>query len=150
MNAGGHHFRCPLCNDVKRFGKEMLNFGVYLPQQDAAWETAEGGNYFDNGERKFECGGKLCFCDKVGGREYNKADGLWELLPCYTCGSRAIHAKCGGLDKFIDPEWYCYTCRRVVRDEDDEELKRRRSRPINETWGTASGKKEERYVNWFY
>ena len=43
-----------------------------------------------------ECGAKVCFCDKEEGRKYNSPDGIWEQLVCHSCGSCAIHAKCGG------------------------------------------------------
>jgi hypothetical protein len=44
-----------------------------------------------------ECGAKVCFCDKEEGRKYNFPDGIWEQLVCHSCGSCAIHAKCGGI-----------------------------------------------------
>ena len=62
-----------------------------------------------------------------------------ELLNCHACGSTAIHVKCGGLEEFVDPEWDCYLCRRIVRSE--EETRKRKSRPINEIWGTALARK---------
>jgi hypothetical protein len=43
------------------------------------------------------------------------------------------------MEDLIDPQWHCYTCRRVVRD--DQENERRKRRPINEIWGTAFGRK---------
>ena len=86
-----------------------------------------------------ECGAKLCFCDKEEGRKYNFPDGLWELLVCHSCGSSAIHAKCGGMEDLIDPHWDCYVCRRIALP--DQELAKRRQRPINEVWGTALGRK---------
>lgn len=43
------------------------------------------------------------------------------------------------MEDFIDPHWYCYVCRRVVKD--DDQLEKRQQRPINEIWGTALGRK---------
>ena len=31
--------RCPNCNDVEEFSTEMKTFGIYIPEQDASWET---------------------------------------------------------------------------------------------------------------
>ncbi len=137
LNHGEHHFKCPLCNNNDTFSGEMQKMGIYLPQRDASWEAPSTG--LDESHAQ-ECGAKVCFCDKEGGREYQFPDGLWELMVCYACGSEAIHAKCGGMEDLIDPQWHCYTCRRVVKQPhtDDE---RRKKRPINEIWGTALGRK---------
>ena len=140
LNSGAHHFKCPLCNDTKNFPKEMLEFGIYLPQKDASWET--DGQFFANDSEDKSCGAKLCFCDKEQGRKYNFPDGIWELMNCHACGSCAIHVKCGGMEEFIDPQWHCYLCRRIVRSE--EETRKRQMKPINEIWGTAMGKKPKK------
>lgn len=121
---------------MTKFVGEMQRFGIYLPERDASWEQ-EGA--FDTNVRQ-GCKAKICFCDKDEGRQYNFPDGLWELLVCYSCGSDAIHAKCGGMEDLIDPQWHCYICRRVVKGH--QEMAKRRKRPINEIWGTALGRKD--------
>ena len=63
-------------------------------------------------------------------------------MSCHACGSSAIHVKCGGMDEFIDPQWHCYLCRRIVRNEN--EVKKRQMRPINEIWGTALARKPKK------
>lgn len=142
LTSGQYHFRCPLCNNAQKFSQEMQQFGIYLPQRDAAW--------FDNNEehqqQPVRCKAKVCFCDKPEGRAYNVADGVWEVLPCYSCGSGGIHVRCGGMDEYVDPEWHCYTCRRIVKDPEDEEAKRNSNRPIREIWGTAQAKKTKSEV----
>eukprot|EP00093_Oithona_nana_P004399 04399.XXX_36607_34362_1 [CDS] Oithona nana genome sequencing. len=130
---------CPSCQDTEdKFAKEMQKFGVYLPQRSETltlpWDPTTA---FKESKVK-ECGAKVCFCDNEEGRKYNM-EGVWDLLVCYSCGSSAIHGKCGGLEDYIDPQWHCYICRRVVRD--DQEIARRQKRPINEVWGTALGRK---------
>ncbi|KAK2147290.1 hypothetical protein LSH36_561g02059 [Paralvinella palmiformis] len=37
VSSGLHFFRCPLCNDKDIFQKEMLKFGIYIP--DHKWEV---------------------------------------------------------------------------------------------------------------
>ena len=39
--AGSHHFKCPLCNNKDEFAKEMEEFGIYVPDQDAEWEAGD-------------------------------------------------------------------------------------------------------------
>ena len=39
--AGSHHFKCPLCNNKEEFAKEMEEFGIYVPDQDAEWEAGD-------------------------------------------------------------------------------------------------------------
>ena len=34
-----------MCNNKEEFDKEMKKFGIYVPEQDAAWERE--GNIFD-------------------------------------------------------------------------------------------------------
>ena len=87
---------------------------------------------------------KVCFCNQSENpRWYDKPDGLWEVLRCVGCGSRGIHARCGGLDDYVDPEWSCYTCRRVVRvGGGEEERQRRWKRPLTFAWGNARGFKK--------
>jgi len=144
LNHGEHHFKCPLCNNLQEFSGEMQRLGIYLPQRDAlAWNEQENNASFDVSSvssKAKECGAKVCFCDKEEGRKYNSPDGIWEQLVCHSCGSCAIHAKCGGMDDLIDPHWDCYVCRRVTLPE--QELAKRRQRPINEVWGTALGRKK--------
>ena len=135
----GENFRCPSCGNTDKFAKEMQKFGVYLPQREASAVSRESSTASANEAKVKECGAKVCFCDQEEARKYNFSDGIWDLLACYSCGSSAIHAKCGGMEDFIDPQWHCYVCRRVVRD--DQETARRRKRPINEVWGTALGRK---------
>jgi hypothetical protein len=31
--AGCHFFKCPLCNNTNEFREEMMQFGIYLPDQ---------------------------------------------------------------------------------------------------------------------
>lgn len=131
--AGSYHFRCPLCNNNKVFNREMLEFGLYVPQQDALWEREQG--YFPSSPNIRSCSAKICFCDKAEGRKYNSVDTIWEVLACHSCGSKGIHVKCGGLEEFVDPDWYCYVCRRVVKTTEN------RVKPLKAVWGMAMGTK---------
>ena len=132
-SVGSYHLRCPLCNDSKVFYQEMLRFGLHIPEQDATWER--GNDYDLTLKPALTCSAKMCICENPDGRKYNEIDGLWEILPCDGCGSRGIHVRCGGLEAYVEPLWYCYTCRRVVK---YEETKKKMLRSINEVWGSAS------------
>lgn len=118
---GAYHFRCPHCQNQEDFVKEMQVMGIYIPVQDASWET--GNDYDDIDEAPPHlCHAKICFCPSEEGRAYNKEHGLWEVMPCQACGSRGIHAKCGGLEDYPEPSWYCYKCRSVMDDKSSQLL----------------------------
>ena len=51
--AGSHHFKCPLCNNKDEFAKEMEEFGIYVPDQDAEWEA--GDAFGDQLQRHDRC-----------------------------------------------------------------------------------------------
>ena len=34
--SGVHHFKCPLCNNKDDFQAEMLQFGIYIPDQSVS------------------------------------------------------------------------------------------------------------------
>merc|ERR1719147_319980 len=90
--AGCHFFKCPLCNNREEFSQEMQEFGIYLPDQDAAWET--GSAFDDQLQRYGTCDADDCICP--GGKEYDVDDTDWEIVLCCCCGSQGIHVKCGG------------------------------------------------------
>jgi hypothetical protein len=76
--SGSHHFRCPLCNDARRFEKEMQLHGIHVTTRDAQWEL--NGSYDEmEGEKKLPCDAKVCFCDKDEARAYDKKDSVWEV-----------------------------------------------------------------------
>jgi len=109
--AGMHFFKCPLCNNTEEFTQEMLNFGIYIPDQDAKWET-EGAAFSDLLQRPNSCDAEICLCP--GGREMDEVDTDWETSICVCCGSQGVHIKCGNLN-YDRPRWKCDTCRSVVR-----------------------------------
>jgi len=120
VSAGKEHLRCPNCNDTEAFLLEMKEVGIYVPEQDASWEYK--GNYDDvDGERVTACHAKLCFCPHTDGRVYHSEGGLWEVVVCDSCGSKGIHAGCGGMEDIPDPVWHCYTCREGLRVRGEEQ-----------------------------
>ncbi|KAL3874226.1 hypothetical protein ACJMK2_037271, partial [Sinanodonta woodiana] len=66
--AGLYFFKCPLCNNKEIFQAEMLTYGIYLPDQDAAWEQ-EPNAFGDLLERYKHCDAKKCKC--LEGRDWN-------------------------------------------------------------------------------
>ena len=88
-----------MCNNKEEFDKEMKKFGIYVPEQDAAWERE--GNIFDGiYERKFEnlseslitahlnnfgfisghgtCDAENCLCPD--GRTFDEDWTIWEIV----------------------------------------------------------------------
>jgi len=108
-NAGTHFFKCPLCNNKKEFTEEMLQFGVYVPDRDANWESE---NMFDDQlQRHDTCDADTCLCPS--GRKFDEEDTPWEIMLCVCCGAQGIHVECGNLDK-TRPRWKCPLCKPVV------------------------------------
>lgn len=107
--AGCHFFKCPLCNNSKDFSDEMQQFGIYLPDQDAQWET--GDAFDDQLQRHDRCDAEHCLCPS--GPKYDEEDTLWEIMLCVCCGAQGIHVECGNLD-LARPRWKCGFCKTVV------------------------------------
>ena len=77
----GYFFKCPLCNNKDVFETEMKAFGVYVPEQDAAWETQDDGALFDDLlERHNRCDAEECICPE--GREADEDYTIWEIVSC--------------------------------------------------------------------
>ena len=58
--------------------------GIYLPDQDAGWET--GSAFDDQLQRHGTCDADDCVCP--GGKEYDVDDTDWEIVLCCCCGSQ--------------------------------------------------------------
>ena len=69
--TSGYFFKCPLCNNKDIFEAEMKSFGVYVPEQDASWETHNNGALFEDLlERHGRCDAMNCICPD--GREVDE------------------------------------------------------------------------------
>nr|XP_033338500.1 uncharacterized protein LOC117227412 isoform X1 [Megalopta genalis] len=104
--SAGYFFKCPLCNDKKKFQKAMLEYGIFIPRQDASWEL-EPNAFQELLFRHDQCDALICLCPK--GRKYTSFNAKWELVLCRTCGSQGIHMSCGQL-KWSNPIWECAEC----------------------------------------
>ncbi|NWR77451.1 PHF7 protein, partial [Centropus unirufus] len=98
-----HHFRCPLCQDVDTFQKEMFRLGIKIPDRDAAWE--EDGAFADHYQQHSSCDASQCLCPV--GREEAEENGPWRLLLCNSCGSCGTHQLCSG----VEEDASCWECR---------------------------------------
>ncbi|XP_014215210.1 uncharacterized protein LOC106644280 isoform X2 [Copidosoma floridanum] len=109
--SAGYFFKCPLCNNKREFQTAMLEYGIYIPRQDASWELVP--NAFEELlYRHDRCDSKICQCAK--GRTYTSSNGKWELILCRTCGSQGIHVLCGQL-KWSNPTWDCPECTLILK-----------------------------------
>lgn len=122
--SAGYFFKCPLCNNKTTFQKAMLDFGIYIPEQDASWELVP--NAFQELLHRHDCcDARQCLCPK--GRFHSTVGTRWELVLCRYCGSQGIHVGCGSL-KWSNPEWQCEECNTMLKqaqeqgdtDEEDE------------------------------
>ena len=58
--------------------------GIYLPDQDAQWET--GDAFDDQLQRHDRCDAEDCLCPS--GPKYDEEDTLWEIMLCVCCGAQ--------------------------------------------------------------
>lgn len=96
----GYFFKCPLCNNSDIFRKELPLRGVFIPNQDAAWETDPDA--FEN----LTCRPTRCV---VCLRHQESAETFF--IYCDTCGSQGTHRECLGDDVTT---FTCKECRAVI------------------------------------
>ncbi|XP_006818907.1 uncharacterized protein LOC100378474 [Saccoglossus kowalevskii] len=109
LNAG-YFFRCATCNNKDDFQHEMIQFGIYVPEQDASWEL-EDNAFQDLLERHNNCDVTECLCPQ--GRDYSKIRSKWEIILCHMCGSAGTHIECSGF-KTAMVEWVCLECTSTI------------------------------------
>lgn len=116
-NTAGYFFKCPLCNNKDVFVREMQLFGVFVPEQDAAWEMEEDA-FQSLLERHAPCDASGCQCPD--GRDHDEDDTPWEIILCRCCGAKGIHLECANKVPFPSGSqerhsWTCLDCRAVLR-----------------------------------
>uniref|UniRef100_A0A1I8PEK2 PHD-type domain-containing protein n=1 Tax=Stomoxys calcitrans TaxID=35570 RepID=A0A1I8PEK2_STOCA len=107
-NTAGYFFKCPLCNDAHVFRQSLPVRGIFIPNQDAAWEL-EPNAFAELLERPSECSAIKC----VNRQGRNHSSSKNPLIFCTTCGSTAMHRLC------LAPStsrFYCADCT-IAREE---------------------------------
>lgn len=116
-SSAGYFFKCPLCNNKEDFRNAMLQYGIFIPSQDASWELVP--NAFEELlYRHDQCDAVKCLCPK--GRKHVSSNAKWELTLCQTCGSQGIHMACGHL-KWANPIWECAECTSILNSKNNED-----------------------------
>jgi len=95
--SGIHHFKCPACSVKEQFLQAAIDIGVYVPDQDAAWEKDSFYDFESQGRLYQRCDAKVCKCPK--GREHHLNGSKFEIVRCESCGCGGIHISCGNLLK---------------------------------------------------
>ncbi|XP_026293600.1 pineapple eye protein isoform X1 [Frankliniella occidentalis] len=117
--AQGYFFKCPMCNNKDEFNKEMKEFGVYIPEMDAAWER-EPDAFRELLHRYNKCDAETCKCPD--GRNFSQNTGSWRMLRCNSCGSQGTHVVCGGLKiSALNNSFRCVLCIEVLAKVDKRE-----------------------------
>ncbi|XP_014251057.1 uncharacterized protein LOC106667551 isoform X3 [Cimex lectularius] len=108
FNAG-YYFKCPLCNNKSKFRKNMKQLGIYIPNQEAAWEQ-EPNAYQELLINSLKCEAESCICPE--GREFEKLRTKWHMLVCSFCGVNNIHVACAKLlpEYKRHDNWKCSIC----------------------------------------
>ncbi|XP_067014862.2 G2/M phase-specific E3 ubiquitin-protein ligase [Anabrus simplex] len=127
--SSGYFFKCPQCNDKSHFEKAMLQYGIFIPEQDASWEL-EPHAYEELLHRHNRCDAPVCKCTK--GREYSDAGTRWEIILCKFCGAQGIHKACGR-EKWNSSRWECQECINMLqkRDSPEQPANEQRAVPSN-------------------
>ncbi|XP_034247452.1 putative GPI-anchored protein pfl2 isoform X2 [Thrips palmi] len=106
--AQGYFFKCPMCNNNKKFNTEMKHFGIHIPEMDAAWER-EPQAFQDLYHTHSVCDAEKCECPD--GRSYTQNTGSWRLIRCNSCGSQGTHIVCSALKMTAsNNSWRCSFC----------------------------------------
>ena len=99
LTSGENHFKCANCNDKGAITRELHRMGIYIPIQDAEWESADHSHFYGYEEmyeknRKKRCDVKVCQLgrDQIGGEGSQT-----EVILCVLCGTNGCHVKCAGL-----------------------------------------------------
>ncbi|TMW47901.1 hypothetical protein DOY81_007007 [Sarcophaga bullata] len=100
--TAGYFFKCPLCNDADIFRKKLPARGIFIPNQDAAWEL-EPNAFAELLERPSVCSALECKNRRGPATESDHNP----FVMCRACGSKAMHKLClaPGLKSF-----YCNDC----------------------------------------
>jgi hypothetical protein len=83
----------------------LQNFGIFIPNQDAAWEIE--GRFVDLERDAKKCDAQECLCPK--GRDFH-CSRFWYIKTCDYCGFESAHVKCAGVSN-SQSNWYCKTCK---------------------------------------
>ncbi|KAK3909391.1 G2/M phase-specific E3 ubiquitin-protein ligase [Frankliniella fusca] len=123
--AQGYFFKCPMCNNNDVFNKEMKNFGIYIPDADAAWER-EPNAFRELLLRYSRCDSSNCKCPD--GRTFSQNTGSWRMLRCNSCGSQGTHVVCAGFKiSALNNSFCCPLCDEVLSKENKRTVSQNQS-----------------------
>ena len=116
LSCGRAHFKCPHCQNRKRFLEAALEAGIYVQEKDAEWEKPEMDDFYgfaDMGTKKLrfklfiaiynrlvaeaadkKCEANICLADS---RDFED-EGEHAIVSCSRCFGTTAHAKCVGLE----------------------------------------------------
>ncbi|XP_066901225.1 uncharacterized protein [Halyomorpha halys] len=107
--CSGYYFKCPFCSNKDDFHKGMKTYGIYIPEQEASWET-EPDAYRELLERDVTCDAVRCRCPR--GRVYSVRNSKWYLEVCILCGASGRHRGCL-LEDILTDTYECDVCSKV-------------------------------------
>lgn len=96
----GYFFRCPLCNNTDIFRTVLPMRGIFIPNQDAAWESEP--NAFES----LNCRPTRCV---ICAKHQESAETFF--IFCDTCGSQGAHRECIGPDRTA---FTCTDCQSII------------------------------------
>lgn len=96
--SSGYSLKCPTCgksNEETNFREYVRGRGIYVPDQDAAWETQNA--FADQLEMYSRCDVSQCKC--LNGRDYAEKEGEWSIIVCDHCSAKGIHHACNSKEE---------------------------------------------------
>lgn len=104
--SAASEFKCILCSNRDDYKVTAQKRGVFIPNQDAAWEMEQNA-YASLYSVYRRCDANNCLCKN--GREYadKSSDNPWFIIVCRLCGGAGIHKRCSNKKNNI---FKCVTC----------------------------------------
>ncbi|XP_063691416.1 uncharacterized protein LOC134823782 isoform X3 [Bolinopsis microptera] len=125
-DASGYFFRCPMCNNEKKFNNIMKIMGINIPLSDAVWE--KDGYYDDLYVEHWRCDVPICL-HPDGRKGDSRNNDKWDLMKCVTCGQAGAHPYCLGHEKRGPKDWSCGTCVTIESKYAAERLEEEKKKP---------------------
>ncbi|ODM98318.1 PHD finger protein 7 [Orchesella cincta] len=116
--SSGSLFKCPTCSK-RTFKRDCEWQGVYVPEQDAAWEK-EPNAFRDLLRRPLHCDFVPCQCPQGKNFRDIETKGEWYIVRCVLCGGTSTHAKCSQVTNITS--WTCDVCTPLADDADSDSL----------------------------
>lgn len=111
----GYFCKCPLCNNDEKFRNFIAHRGIYIPDQDAAWELEP------NAFAELQEGPKICQATNCCAFSRSIRNKRFRMKACTACGSYNAHIKCWFPNsRNFGRAFICNNCTVIINHNNDE------------------------------